>query len=506
MNEIQDWSKEIRKLILDVDDLILFNESIGCLENNFLRSSYIITWISLIESLKRKIYLLSSLGDKNAEEAIKKIEQNEEQNNSVDKIIIEESKLCGIVESIDFSTLKYLWEQRCIFAHPYKKQPEIEDVKHIIFQSIKLSLGKELLFNKSYLSEITENIVSKPFFITSEKEKLEEYAKKVVLRTPQNLYPFFFKTLLHKIGTIKDDESKRVEQIKLRVFIVETLKNAEKDLEDTVWGLEHRAINFPFECFIGFISVNIWSKIPERIKEILISYIEVEQNMYNVNVMKLITKTLIEKEILEEKYKIKFYKYLSNQPFESVIEFYGNNKVIYERIVNELNKHSYLEKNNMVDYLYSENAVKVINSLDFQKQFSFGRLIRESANNGHFKSQHLIGSIIKLNTKYAEYVIGGLAFGCIINNQDGLILDYWKVKNFIIAMNLVSNEIQEFVYDKVFLILDGNKADEWDKTLHTVESIETDIFSKISSEGIEMKGSNKEKYEILKQKTNNYFA
>ena len=123
-----------------------------------------------------------------------------------------------------------MWGRRCLFAHPYEKQPDLDEVKFIINQSVNISLGKELHFNKNYIDELCINIAEKPFYLPNEVEKVQEHAKKIIARTPEKLYPYFFKTFLYKIGTIKDDETKRYELRKLRYFILELFLKASKPL------------------------------------------------------------------------------------------------------------------------------------------------------------------------------------------------------------------------------------------------------------------------------------
>ncbi|MCD4790489.1 MAG: hypothetical protein K8R37_10855 [Bacteroidales bacterium] len=503
---MQKWIDEIESQIIDTEDKVLFDEAIGCLKNNFLRSSYIITWICLVESLKRKLYKLSNLGDKKAEEAIKKIEKNEEQNNSVDKIIMEESMNCSIIENTDYSTLKYLWEQRCIFAHPYRIQPQIEEVKHILSQTLKLSLGKDLFFNKDYLTEIAINIVDKPFFLPVDNEKLQEYSQKVLSRTPQNLFPFFFKTLLYKIGTIKDNDTKLNEQVKLRQFIIQTLENTEKQLDDAVWAIEDRAVKFPYECFIGFVSKSIWTKIPERVKEILISYIETEENPQKLSVMKLITKGLIESSILEDKFKTKFIKYLNKNKFANAINYYGDSKSAYERVISELETFDYNMQNDVVDFLKTDNGVNHINGLDFQKQFYLGRILKAASRNNHFKSQSLTHSIISLSTNYSGYVIGGIAFGHIINNRDLLNIELKQIVPMVKILNNTEQDIQEYVYQKIFKNLNDKKADEFDKFSYSNELLQASVTDKMVAEITDWKGVNKDNCVLLVDKIKSYFA
>ena len=77
MNATEIWINDLKETIVDESDLILFEESANCFLTGNYRASYIMSWIAIIESLKRKIKLFSDLGDSNATESIKAIDKLE---------------------------------------------------------------------------------------------------------------------------------------------------------------------------------------------------------------------------------------------------------------------------------------------------------------------------------------------------------------------------------------------------------------------------------------------
>jgi hypothetical protein len=57
----KNWVEVLKTQLFETADNVLFEEASQCFLNRQLRSAYIITWISIIESLKRKIFILSNL-------------------------------------------------------------------------------------------------------------------------------------------------------------------------------------------------------------------------------------------------------------------------------------------------------------------------------------------------------------------------------------------------------------------------------------------------------------
>jgi len=138
---IEDWSIAQKAQIHNHLDHPLFDEIIGCLKSNFLRSAYIMSWVGISENLKSKILQSSNLGDATATAALAAIEETENNKKSVDKIILEKAVALNLVDATDKATLEYLWGQRSIFAHPYQLAPNVDETKFIINKLVEICLA-----------------------------------------------------------------------------------------------------------------------------------------------------------------------------------------------------------------------------------------------------------------------------------------------------------------------------------------------------------------------------
>lgn len=505
MTENETWIDNLRNQIIEVDDKILFNETSGCFLSEHYRASYILSWISIIESLKRKINLFSNLGDVRATEAVKEIEKAEEQKHSTDRLIFEEAKKCGILDNSDLSTINFLWEQRCLFAHPYNKQPESDEVKYIIRQSIKLVLGKELFYNKDYLTELAENITSKPFFLPNEIERVREFAVSTISRTPKNLHPFFFKTLLFQVSQVANLPEKFNELRKLRYYIIELFNKTDLPLTDSTWSLEDRVTKFPYECFLGFVHQDIWCKLPARIKEMLIDFVSNENDIQRLINLKSILFILIQEKTLETSLTEKYYSKLNLTDFNSAINFYGNKDAIFDRIIKELESWQYNQQNEVIDHLKGQGIFDYLHSIGYEKQFYLGRLLKECAHNNHWKTQNYISGISNGSTIVPDGLKAGIAYACFISRQDKYSLDYNSVSNAVRILNLIDEDIQKDVYENVAKILEENKPDQIDKIMFREPSLS--VISQTVHKNIKnWVDSNKINFDKLIEQIKQYFA
>ncbi|QJD81617.1 hypothetical protein [Spirosoma rhododendri] len=447
---MEDWVKDLQNKIINEEDRILFDEAAGCYSSGYHRSAYIMAWVSLIESLKRKIYEFDNLGDSRSNAAIIKIDLAESKDSSTDKLIFEEAKTCEIIDSSDLSSVNHFWQQRSVFVHPYNKRPTTEEIRYIFTQIVKISLGKELHYNKLLLSDLANNVANKPFYIPTGSEQVRDHAVRAVTRTNENLHPFFFKTFLAKVGEICLIDSKAQELFKLRAFICELFIRTPTSLDDSKWGLEDKVTSFPYECMLGFIRSDTWLKIPERIKEMIIAYAVSENDSRKTNYVRQVIGQLINSSVLEDKYIVIFNQMLDSMSFESAINYYGRSEDTYLRIKANLMTYNFDTQNPAIDYLKTPMGIQVINILDDDSQFSLGRMLESASSNNHWKTQNFIDSILDGKYSYSDWVKGGIAYGSFVSLSSGLFdFDEKVYKRSILFLNSVSSEIQHFVYQKI---------------------------------------------------------
>lgn len=498
------WVDGLMSKIINKEDVIIFEEATSCFLSKNLRAAYIMGWLSIIESLKRKIYNFSDLGDKNSKEALEKIEKLENEKSSADKIIFQGASKAGIIDKNDLTTIEYLWAKRCLFAHPYNTKPEEEDVKYILTQSVKLVLEKDLLYNRDYLEQLTKDIVEKTHFRPNNKEEIISLIKLDLRKTSEKLHPFFFKTLLAKLGEIIDDQNKTPEVLKLRSYIIELIIESKIPLTDEKWSLESKARDFPYETFIGVVNHETWRYIPKKIKRMLISYSISEEKTERNYRLKAITNYLIKKQVLEDKYIKDYYKKLSKDEFSSAIDYYGTDSAKLSRILEELKSRQFIQQNIIIDYIRGDDGNNFLKKIKPSSQFKLGKAIRNYCSSMHWKTDHLISAIINKTEMFPDEVIAGIAYGCFINENDKYEFDKTLMENAISLLNLIKKTKQEKVYKKIKKVLLQNKPDEYQKFSYKetdLTEIQENVFKSIKI----WNHSNKEYFEVLTNEIDIYF-
>lgn len=497
MDTNKEWINLQKERILNDEDKTLFYEVEGCFLGGFYRAAYVMCWVNLIESIKRKIQELSGLEVVNAQNALEEIKKAESERKSTDIIIIQKASICQIIEENEVSDLNYLWEKRCLFVHPYEKQPDIEELKHIINESIKISLGKEFLFNRQYIEDYCNNLVLKPYFLPDEKEYIINYATEKIKRVPEKLHPFFFKTFLFQLGKIKDDVTKKRILTKLRIHLIVLLNSTTKPLSDADWTLENKALDYPIEMYLGCVHKSIWGKLPDRIKDILIEFFLKTEELEKIHLIKEILIPIIKDiNIIEGKYKKSYYEKIDNLNFSFSVNSYAYLEDVNNRIIKELRTFKYDVSNDVIDYLYSNEGKNHIKGLNDESLRELGNAIHDAAQNSHWKSQGYIESVLNNQTLYKDSFKVGIAWGYIFGYvENRIILHSNTLYDFASIMNgLIEQEKRNLIYTEI-----NSKIDEMNKNdaYRDINNEDLDFQSNETLKSINWVPGHKELFENL---------
>lgn len=418
---ISTWLEELQLRVLNDDDKILFQEACTCFENSSYRAAYIMAWITLIESLKRKISFLSSVEDARSVQAEEEIIRLEVSGKSADRLIFEKAKECEIISETDYPKVEFFWTQRCLFAHPYNQVPTEDELKHIFSQIVTISLERDTFFGMKYIDQLIP-LLEKTHITGRGYDEILQYAKRKVSRIRASVYPSFYKKLLYQIGVNIDDSDRLIACRRYRAFIVAIIERVGDQIGNSEWNLESKAEQFPFSVWFGAVSTTTWNYFPVNVKELLIRYISEEKDERRQRFIFNIIQGLIDNNVFEEKFKNRFVAYLNELTFDAAIEYYQTpNKL--ERVVHELKTYSFDRQNKVINFFKTEKGEEFISDLEESQLFWIGRLLQESERNGSWATENYISSLLKTTSNDQLDLLGGVMFGHFINSTNQLRTD-----------------------------------------------------------------------------------
>lgn len=434
--------KSLDTQITNETDKILFYESIKCLESKTFRSGYIISWISIVESLKRKISDLANTGDKQSQDSLKKIESLESKHKSADVQIIEEALRISLIENEDYTKLEFFWNQRCLFAHPYEKAPSEDELIFIIKQSINLTLGRKLEFKKNYIDQLIDNLINKPHFLAKDENSIRIYAQKAIPRIAKNLHSYFFKVLIAKIGDLKDNESKKVFLLRLRIFSHQLLKYTEQDISDNKFRMEDLALDHTYEFALGTCEVEIWEKLSIRVRNLILEYVVQDQENHNNEhfVVIRILSDIYKNELFCDSHEQKFLNLINNINIIQAFDFYQNDSKLVTRLIGEFNSGDFYRQQDSILALKSDDGQEFQDRITINQSIDIGRRITKASEYGCYEAQD---SLNNPNYRFSDNFKPGFIVGMFVeNNMEFRLSDRMFSKLNYLIDNVSDTELQ----------------------------------------------------------------
>ncbi len=347
--------KLLKSIILDNEDAKLYDEVVSCYKNRLYRSGYLLSWILLIESLKRKIIKLSELEDARGKQEWGKIETLEKQHQSTDTQIISSAKECEIISDTEYTTINSLWQQRCIFAHPYMQEVKSSDLEYIISKMIDITLSKPLYYSKKSIEEWINEIINHPHVVPTSQSEQDNFIDNHFVRVKEMHYPFLYKTMFYNLSKSHENSNKHLISF-FRHYIIKLILHTQVNINSNNYTLERQMLKYPQICWLFFNIPETWEKLDDKFRGDLFRYIDFTSKNDCISSLiqayKLIRRTNIHKDYLDI-----YYKKLQKFSIYNIWQLYIDKGLLLDRIWNESIKNwQFYDQMEYVNFLDSFNA------------------------------------------------------------------------------------------------------------------------------------------------------
>ena len=408
---------DLKSKVYDDQDLILFEEAISCLKNDLFRASYIMTWLSIAESIKHKLYKMSER-DSAIKKCISKIERFEEEHKSIDKLIIDRAYEFGIINKIEKTKLEFIYTQRCIYSHPYEMAPKPQEVEAALVIAVDCVLSKPPFLRYGYVCDFVKRLLTKHYFIDNLPRKIWKLSNEIVPRISPELHPFMFKKLCEGLEKIIYDPDNAPFCDRGILFAQGYLSHIKSECKLAELNFEELLDNFPNATTRIFIIKTVWPDLPSRVQDMLllkaiqpidgndIPSIILDQvsQLYKEDLLNKRGKELFKKSI--EKCSLKNLA-LGNVPFSLYID----------RVIFELQSHNWYAQNPAAELLldvdYTTMCFASGESLE-----NLGRNILQAAQGDSKGAISLLNRILDCNRNWPLDFIRGIMYECFFNEKN----------------------------------------------------------------------------------------
>lgn len=171
------WIDKLKGRILDPKDAQNFDDIIKCYQARLLRAGFLMAWLMLIESFKRKVGELEANDVKAAKVEMGKIKQVEDAMQSNDDVIRKAALACDLINKEESGVLDLLWKKRCIMSHPYMPEVKESDFRYMVENLVDLSLAREIMWSQTMIDSFFEDLKSSTFIIPDTLDEKKKYGR-----------------------------------------------------------------------------------------------------------------------------------------------------------------------------------------------------------------------------------------------------------------------------------------------------------------------------------------
>lgn len=192
--------------ILSVEDHPLFDDAVKAANVGALRAAYIMVWLACAESLKRR-FNEAAVRDSAAGAVVAEINRREQSHSSVDKILIAHAKDYGFISDSGSTDLTNVYDNRCVYGHPYHQEPSEEKLLAAADAVVRLVLSQPVLLKHGFGSQLLDNLMANRAYLDDQESVVEAFARSIVPRFHEDIFVWFLDKCLERIQGIAGDAS-----------------------------------------------------------------------------------------------------------------------------------------------------------------------------------------------------------------------------------------------------------------------------------------------------------
>lgn len=389
------------------EDLTLFDEIITCMENEAYRSASILIWISVLESLVRKLNILAQ-----DDHEIREFMDNFKDNKNEKGLLLKCENL-NLINQIEYGQLDTIRRARNEYAHPTDNSPTKEEVELYLYFAVEYVLSKPNLYSINVAKKELRNILNDSNFLgNASNQQVVEYASTFTRKISNNyldeIIKKLFKMIERKYNENNPNNHSCIQHglIYAKVLILNNLEYLTS--ENSNYLIDEYKIT---SCHL-FSNHEIWEDLDSRSKERIFNYSK-DYEICHITKMEFLNKfyRLYKSEKLDDELKTEYTNILYETSLETLLYCNIPANEYYDKLIEELASRNYYRQN---------PAAKIIMKTDLsifnhEQLEQIGRNILQSAEGGANDSERAINKF-KIITPPKSF-LKGLLFETLINDN-----------------------------------------------------------------------------------------
>lgn len=458
--------------IADYDDRLDFNNAVEAAKVGSLKLAHIGIWITVIESLKRRIL-------HRTERKWNGFKVKEDFYASDQQLIIEARKI-SIISENDKKILDSVLTLRNLYAHANSCEPSKENILSAAADAVDILLHKSKCLNLEKGEEtILYNLLKDQSYLKDNKDYLQKFVEKILPKLNKDHHNDFLEYYWIELEEIHRNtiKSKYFRIIFRRgIWFSQTLLLKDMSMiSDISWKDKiNKYENIISEiCGIPGIFEEICEETQNKVIDTLTNDKHRLLNNDNEGVHAGL-KELYSSGILLESQKETVDKYFKEQKQSQNPDKLAPNQELFNDLIDNLKEHYYpTQKKAIIRILHLD--LSEIDKFTESQKIELGRNILQTAEGGCWAASDLIEEIAKNANEWPIDLIHGIAIECFTNESSYIRFKIRELDNVLMILDKLKNTNQnEIVKNITTTIKNGQRKNlvEYDQLANTIRKLE----------------------------------
>lgn len=401
--------------ILSDNDKPIFDEAVRCANAGALRAAYVMIWISCAESLKRR-FREAARRDHEAGRIVADFVAKEDQQRSVDKLLLNKAKSYGFLKDSSHQILLSIYQMRCVYGHPYEEGPEPEQVTHAASMVVSHLLSQGIRLKRGFAASLLKRLLEDPHFLDDDIRSVEGYAPAITEGLDGETVPWFLEKYWEKLEIVVNDPLESVFVRRGIWLTAEILGLSPPNLIDETKWHEHVLAN-PRILLAVLSSDSYFELIGDLAQSSLFSSALAEAPQRPIVLHYL--DVIYCRGLLSDRLAERWLAHIKSVDGTALRNIRISTRSGFEAIIDSLKSRHWYTQEPVVQLVLSNGPGQVAD-LSSDKQEILGRNILQTATGGERSARSLLEDIASGSALWPLSFNRGLALECFVNEQEQL--------------------------------------------------------------------------------------
>lgn len=432
------------KQVNDTQDRILFEEAVTSAKAGAFRGAYLLVWLSCAESLKRRFRAVCSR-DATATRVSGEVERKEAAHSSIDLFLLEESTDYGFIDDAGFARLSHIYEMRCVYGHPYERQPKEEDLIAAASAVTELVLSQPVRLRHGYLAEQIRLLTQERAFLDDQHDAVADYAKEVFGRMDEDLVEWFIEKLWSATETLVPDKSMDMFVRRVAWFCAELLSSSPKKVLKR-WDLPTALTSSPVTGASSLSDARVFKDLTKHAQDIVVGNLVGHASTDSRSL--LLLQTLADAGVLNDRQVKRFQDAVDSLPLKVMADVGIKLEYYAGRIIARLKSHNWYTQNPAIDVLKNAGP-DAIGELPEPTQEELGNNLLQSADGSAGSSRALLIEIAGGTSSWPTAFVRGVVTECFVNDENRIRFKINEADEALLSLKSVPSKARREIVGSV---------------------------------------------------------